>query len=217
MRQWRRLPTPPWADRRWAVGGCRRPREAVSMQWRNKSLEKRQLPARPASSTMFPVTGEESRSLGSTGQAPVRLPPAAAPPARAVCAGWLRLSELLQATVQFPLALLASPGPALGAEPFQVFFEVLVVHGAIALGLAEALGKERLVLPRCHSSNGLRLTKSWPLPDQTEPGPHPLQEPHTRRSQQSQVNFHIPATFLLSKGLPALPPHLLADINTQVC
>lgn len=70
VRQWRRLPTPPWADRRWAVGGCRRPREAVSMQWRNKSLEKRQLPARPASSTMFPVTGEESRSPGSTGQPP---------------------------------------------------------------------------------------------------------------------------------------------------
>lgn len=53
--------------------------------------------------------------------------------------------ELLQATVQFPFALLTSPGSAFGAEPFQVFFKVLVVHGAIALGLAEALGKENMV------------------------------------------------------------------------
>lgn len=51
-------------------------------------------------------------------------------------------SEFLQATVQLPFAPLAGPGSALGAKSFQVFFKVLVVHGAVALGLTEALGEE---------------------------------------------------------------------------
>lgn len=49
-------------------------------------------------------------------------------------------SELLQAAVHLPLALLPSPGPALRAELLQVFFKVLVVHGPVAGGLTVRLG-----------------------------------------------------------------------------
>lgn len=51
-----------------------------------------------------------------------------------------RHSELLQAAVHLPLALLPGPGPALGAELLQVFFKVLMVHGPVAGGLAVRLG-----------------------------------------------------------------------------
>lgn len=65
----------------------------------------------------------------------------------AVLAGPCSPSELLEPTVHLPLALLPSPGPALGAEPLQVLLEVLVVHGAVALGLTEALGEQELGSP----------------------------------------------------------------------
>lgn len=79
------------------------------------------------------------------------------PPGQAVFAlSSVQPLQLLQATVQFPFALLASPGSAFGAEPFQVFFKVLMVHGAIALWLAETLGKEKLFsLCLSHRSDGL--------------------------------------------------------------
>lgn len=48
-------------------------------------------------------------------------------------------SELLQAAVHLPFALLPGPGPALGAEFLQVFFKVLVVHGPVAGRLAVRL------------------------------------------------------------------------------
>lgn len=116
-------------------------------------------------------------------------PPATAPPdpaARSLCSSH-QPSELLQAAVQFPFAPLTSPGSAFGAKSFQVFFKVLVVHGAVALGLAEALGKEKLVSPQrsetspgpgsSHSDNGLQSKKK------NEPtGLEQQQEPHTRRS-----------------------------------
>lgn len=49
-------------------------------------------------------------------------------------------SELLQAAVHLPLALLPGPGPALGTELLQVFFKVLVMHGPVAGGLTVGLG-----------------------------------------------------------------------------
>lgn len=48
-------------------------------------------------------------------------------------------SQLLQTAVHLPFALLPCPGPALGAELLQVFFEVLVVHGPVAGGLTVRL------------------------------------------------------------------------------
>lgn len=48
-------------------------------------------------------------------------------------------SQLLQAAVHLPFALFPCPGPALGAELLQVFFEVLVVHGPVAGGLTVRL------------------------------------------------------------------------------
>lgn len=55
--------------------------------------------------------------------------------------GWVAAaSELLQAAVHLPLALLACPRPALGAELLQVFFKVLVMHGPVAGGLTVGLG-----------------------------------------------------------------------------
>lgn len=92
-------------------------------------------------------------------------------------------SEFLQATVQFPFAPLTSPGSALGAKSFQVLFKVLVVHGAVALGLTEALGKEMgsfLVSFYCTTERRALSTASraWqqlltPLPPEQS-----TQEPH---------------------------------------
>lgn len=48
-------------------------------------------------------------------------------------------SQLLQTAVHLPFALFPGPGPALGAELLQVFFEVLVVHGPVAGGLTVRL------------------------------------------------------------------------------
>ena len=64
------------------------------------------------------------RGVGRVGRLP--------PPGR-------KTSELLQAAVHLPLALLPGPGPALGAEFLQVFFKVLVVHGPVAGGLTVRL------------------------------------------------------------------------------
>lgn len=59
-------------------------------------------------------------------------------------------SQLLQTAVHLPFALLPCPGPALGAELLQVFFEVLVVHGAVAGGLTVRLqrGEDEMRGPR---------------------------------------------------------------------
>lgn len=51
------------------------------------------------------------------------------------CGGPPVPSEVLEAAVELPLAALARPGTALQAELAQVLLEVLVVHGAIVLGL----------------------------------------------------------------------------------
>lgn len=89
---------------------------------------------------------ETAQGGGSTG---TRGCPTAAPRLGSPCRS-LQPSELLEPTVHLPLALLPGPGPALGAEPLQVLLEVLVVHRAVALGLAEALGKQELGSPQCH-------------------------------------------------------------------
>lgn len=54
------------------------------------------------------------------------------------CLAWPP-SQLLQTAVHLPFALFPCPGPALGAELLQVFFEVLMVHGPVAGRLAVRL------------------------------------------------------------------------------
>lgn len=51
-------------------------------------------------------------------------------------------SELLQAAVHLPLALLPGPGPAFGAKLLQVLLKVLMVHGPVAGGLTVRLGNK---------------------------------------------------------------------------
>lgn len=98
-------------------------------------------------------------------------------------------SELLEPTVHLPLALLPGPGPALGAEPLQVLLEVLVVHGAVALGLAEALGKEELGSPQCHQ--GGDPSTHWDTQGQSPPCSRQTQSPGMFMLQPSKQGLCV--------------------------
>lgn len=88
-------------------------------------------------------------------------------------------SQLLQTAVHLPFALFPGPGPALGAELLQVFFEVLVVHGPVAGGLTVRLhtGEDEMRGPCL--TRGSRLPPSGLArlgPSRRRAGPQTLDE-----------------------------------------